>query len=399
MSIAEVATSNGVLVLDDAPLAEEASRIDLGAPLPRLAYAATHVAFEATYANTPHTIDSPGTPSELAAAIDWQTTMAIRETIGATGIGIAEAMDTAQRFSLGWDAAKELIRRTGKLNLSGGFCAGAGTDHLTGKLSSQELITGVSEQIHFIVEQGGTPIILPMETLSTSNAEADEYVRVYEAIAKEAPQGCPLFIHWLGPMFLKTLKGYFPGDSFLRIMQSNPDSFRGAKLSLLDADLEMRLRSDLLLNDQIMLTGDDFHFGELIAGNNKPIRTTCINGRDVQLGNFSHALLGIFDAIAQPAAIAIRALGEGDEATFSRIIKPCETLGQTIFQEPTRFYKTGLAFLSWLNGAQPNAMLANHEEHQRAQDHLLDVVRCANAAGAISNAPVAAERLREWLEG
>lgn len=397
MSTATVQTPAGMLTLDDQPFATEASVVDPTSPLPRLSFAAAHVVFDDSYKQSNHSILSPGAASDLAEAINWTDTMALRTAIGATGMGIAESMDTAQRFSLGWCAAQELIRRTGAFNLPGGFCAGAGRDHVTGTLSESALITAVSEQVHFIAEQGGIPIILPMESLATSNCDADTYVRVYEAIASEAPANCPLFVHWLGPMFLPSLEGYFPGDSFLRIMRSKPETFRGAKLSMLDASLEERLRGDLLERDQIMLTGDDVHFGGLIRGDNTPLRTTRVGNHDVPIGNFSHALLGIFDAIAPSAALAMRLLGNGDEEAYARIIEPCERLGQTIFESPTRFYKTGLAFLSWLNGAQSNAMLANHEEHCRDQAHLLRVVEHASAAGAIIDAPLAAERLEAWL--
>jgi hypothetical protein len=397
MSIALVQTPGGMLTLDDAPFETEASAVDPTSPLPRLSYAAAHVVFEDEYVQTNHSVDAPGTACTLAAAINWADTMKLRTTIGATGMGIAESMDTAQRFSLGWDAAQELIRRTGALNLPGGFCAGAGRDQFSGVLSTNELIAAVSEQVHFIVEHGGIPIVLPMESLATTNCDADEYVRVYEAIALEAPTNSPLFVHWLGPMFLASLQGYFPDDSFLRIMRSNPETFRGAKLSMLNAPLEERLRADLLQRDQIMLTGDDFHFGGLIRGDNAPLRTTKIGGRDVSIGHFSHPLLGIFDAIAPSAALAMRLLDKGDTEGYNRIIEPCERLGQTIFESPTRFYKTGLAFLSWINGAQSNAMLANHEERNRDHAHLLNVVEHANAAGAIVDAPLAAERLEAWL--
>jgi hypothetical protein len=236
-----------------------------------------------------------------------------------------------------------------------------------------------------------------MPTLSESRSEPEKYVAVYREIARQAPNACPLFVHWLGPMFLASLEGYFPGDSFEEIMRAEPETFRGAKLSMLDDALECRLRKTLLERDQIMLTGDDFHFGGLIAGDNTTERTTTIAGRTVNLGDFSHALLGIFDAIAEPAALAMRCLGQGDHEAYERIMEPCEALGQAIFEEPARFYKSGLAFLSWLNGAQANPMLVNHEERYRDTEHLMRVVRRAVEAGAIRNAMLAAERLEQWL--
>jgi hypothetical protein len=171
---------------------------------------------------------------------------------------------------------------------------------------------------------------------------------------------------------------------------------------MLDHALEVRLRRDLLERDQIMLTGDDFHFGGLIAGETRMSTestvTTEFDGRTIELGDFSHALLGIFDAIASPAALALRRLAIDDREGFDEIMAPCELLGQKIFESPTRHYKTGLAFLSWLNGFQPNSILVNHEQHARDMGHLLEVVRLANDAGAITDAATAAARLHEWLE-
>jgi hypothetical protein len=201
-------------------------------------------------------------------------------------------------------------------------------------------------------------------------------------------------------MFLASLEGYFPGESFLRIMRNDPDRYRAAKLSMLDHELEVRLRRDLLQRDQIMLTGDDFHFGRLIAGEVEGImpeeRMVEFDGRLVPIGDFSHALLGIFDAIAVPAALALRRLAAGDRTAYDAIMDPCERLGQRIFESPTHQYKVGLAFLAWLNGRQANPMLVNHLESARDAAHLEDVARLASESGAIEDAEVAATRLAAW---
>ena len=392
---------DGPLELNDARWPESLDDSGSAAPLPRLCYAAAHVVMDADYGGINHSNDRPGSAAEIAAHLDWDATMAIRRRIGTTGMGIAEAMDTAQRFALGWDAARQLIERTGKLELPGGFCAGASTDHLTRSETTTEIIDGVIEQIGVIRAAGGVAVILPMPRLCELDLDEDGFVEVYGEIARGAGDG-PLIVHWLGPMFLPSLQGYFPGESFLRIMRANPERYRAAKLSMLDHALEVRLRRDLLQRDQIMLTGDDFHFGGLIAGESSSIvestGTTEFDGRMIELGDFSHALLGIFDAIASPAALAMRRLAIGDRAGFDEIMAPCELLGQKIFESPTRHYKTGLAFLAWLNGFQPNAMLVNHEQRSRDHAHLLQVVRLANDAGAIADATIASTRLARWLE-
>jgi len=392
---------DGPLKINDARWPESLDVSGSAAPLPRLCYAAAHVVMNADYGGINHSNDHPGSAAEIADHLDWDATMAIRNRIGTTGMGIAEAMDTAQRFALGWDAARQLIERTGKLELAGGFCAGASTDHLTRSETTTEIIDGVIEQIGVIRGAGGVAVILPMPRLCELDLDENGFVEVYGEIARGAGDG-PLIVHWLGPMFLPALQGYFPGESFLRIMRANPERYRAAKLSMLDHALEVQLRRDLLERDQIMLTGDDFHFGGLIAGESSSIvestSTTEFDGRIIELGDFSHALLGIFDAIASPAALAMRRLAIGDRAGFDEIMAPCELLGQKIFESPTRHYKTGLAFLSWLNGFQPNAMLVNHEQRSRDHAHLLQVVRLANDAGAIADATIASTRLARWLE-
>jgi hypothetical protein len=198
-------------------------------------------------------------------------------------------------------------------------------------------------------------------------------------------------------MFMPELHGYFPGDSFERVMDLDPAKVRGAKLSLLDAEREIRLRRRLITSDQIVLTGDDLHFADLIAGNEPQQRWTDIGGRPVAIGDFSHALLGILDAIAVPAGMALRFLARGRIGEYSTLMKPCERLSRIIFEPPAQHYKAGLAFLAWLNGLQDNHLLINQEETARDARHLLRVARAAAEAGALQSASTAGERLAEWL--
>ena len=390
-----IETQIGPIELTDDRWSDLRSDVDSHASLPRLCYAAAHVVLKPSYAKVAHSIDAPGSPEEIAEHLDWDATMAIRRGIGDTGMGIAEAMDTAQRFNLGWTAAKRLIELTGELGLDSGFCAGASTDHLESAPTTSRIVDGIVEQIAVIRDAGGVPVILPIPRLCELGTDEAGYVRVYGDIAREAGEG-PLIVHWLGPMFLPALQGYFPGDSFRRIMGNDPERYRAAKLSMLDHQLEVELRRDLLERDQIMLTGDDFHFGRLIAGEGDGIAeiqgTTEFDGREVALGDFSHALLGVFDAIAEPAALALRRLAIGDRAGYDRIMDPCERLGQAIFKDPTRFYKTGLAFLAWLDGRQDNPMLVNHEESRRSFEELLHLIRLADDAGAIRDPEAVAGR-------
>ena len=361
----------------------------------RLCYGALHVVMQPSYQALGHSLERPGSSIEIEQHMDWPATMQLRRTMDAFGIGIAEAMDTAQRFFLGWPSARRLIAATGELNLPNGFCAGAGTDQLPRINGDADLIDAVVEQCSFISSHGGIPVILPMPWLCANGASEQEFVDLYEAIIRQV-RG-PVFLHWLGPMFLSSLKGYFPGRSFERIMAIDPSTVRGCKLSLLDRSFEERVRRELLPRDQIVLTGDDFHFGQLMLGDDEPlIRTTMIGNRRVALGNFSHALLGILDAIAAPTQAAIAALQQGDRAGFVDRMARCETLGQHVFQAPTQHYKAGLAFLAWLNGQQDNFLLVNREELHRDREHYLACAQLAQAAGCVHDESVFAARLAEF---
>lgn len=358
----------------------------------RLVYAAAHIVMAESYLGVVHAPAHPGSPDEIAKHIDWDRTMRFREHLIAHGFGIAEAMDTAQRYEIGWPIARELIERCGRLSPPMGFVAGAGTDQLAAVTGSSDIVDAMAEQCAVIRAAGGWPMLLAQPWLSVNQHGADTYVDVYTRVIRQA-EG-PLFIHWLGPMFLPALEGYFPGDSFERIMAFDPGKVRGCKLSMLDAELERRIRRDLASREQIMLTGDDFHFGSLMEG--EATGTTTIDGRAAAIGDLSHGLLGVFDGIAVPAARALAALGAGDLGTYRTIMRTCEAFGRVVFEPPTQHYKVGLAFLAHLNGHQPNAMLANHAERGRSTDHLCGVVRAAAACGAIANPAGARARLEAW---
>jgi Protein of unknown function (DUF993) len=376
------------LVLDDEVAAAQRRRA--GPPPER----PTRLCFR----HVPHSLQHPGRGEEFLAHIDWDATLRIRSHLDSHGFGTAEAMDTAQRFQLGWLGAEQLITACSGLRLRHGFVAGAGTDHLQQIRGAKDLVDGTVFQARFIQERGGIPVLLPMPWLSLQQKEERDYVDVYAAIVAQLDG--PLFVHWLGEMFHPGLAGYFPGDSFSKVMAHAPDKVRGCKLSLLDAGMEQRVRTELLPREQIVLTGDDFHFAGLILGgregdgNAPPVqRWTRIGGHEVALGDFSHALLGILDAIAAPAGLALGVLARGDAATFLEWMRPCEALGRHVFSAPTQHYKSGLALLAWLDGLQANAMLLNHEETARDREYYRRCVELAAAAGVFEDAGVTAARL------
>ena len=371
----------------------------------RLCFAAAHVVLHEGYRDLGHRLDQPSSSAAIRAHLDWDATMRLRSWLSSHGFGIAEAMDTAQRFVLGWESAQELIARTGALHLPHGFCAGAGTDHLGSVNSPQDLIDGVAHQCAQIAEHDGIPVILPMSFLARTNASANDYVAVYRGILERTAG--PLFLHWLGPMFLPELDGYFPGDSLPRILALDRQKVRGIKISMLDAKLEVRLRRELLPHDQIVLTGDDFHFSRLILGGDperEPLpvaarveRYTTIGAHRVALGDFSHALLGVLDAIAEPAGRALQALSRGDSARFADLMGPCEQLSRHVFCAPTQHYKAGLAFFNYLAGRQPNPMLIRREDLARDADHYRRAAELAVRCGALADTPEVTARLQNFL--
>jgi len=360
----------------------------------RLCYAAAHVVMKDDYAEVPHRHDAPGDPETIAEYVDWDATMGVRTHLDSLGYGIAEAMDTAQRFSLGWTSAKQLIERCAALNLQNGFVAGAGYDQSPNPSKTSELIDAVIEQAMMIEDLGGEVILLPMPWLTANNADPGTYVKVYTEIIR--PLRGPIFTHWLGEAFMPALKGYFPGESFYDIMAIDPSKIRGAKISLLDLNTEREIRSRLLQSDQIVLTGDDFNFGNLIKGENTDVlRTTTVGSREIPIGHFSHALLGILDAVAEPVSRALEHLEHDNTSEYDDIMMPCEELGRWIFQEPTQFYKSGLAFLSWLNGLQDNPMLINHEELNRDAVYYKRTAELAQQAGCLSDSVRTKQRLNQ----
>lgn len=374
--------------IEDGMLATEPEP-DAAAPV-RIAYAAAHIILTESYRDS--------STSDVSEHVDWAQTMAFREHLASQGFGIAEAMDTAQRFELGWPAARRLIEECGSLQLETGFIAGAGADQRDHVEDLATLIDAVVEQVSIIQSAGGIPIILPMPWLCRWKCDESQFISTYRSIIDQC-QG-PLFLHWLGPMFLAELEGYFPGDSLQQILEIDPGKVRGIKMSMLDHDLELEVRRHCRERGQIVLTGDDFHFSSLIEGDGKsPIATVSLGDHQIPDGDFSHALLGVLDGVAVPAGRALRHLAAGDLSGYRRWMEPCEAYGQKVFEAPTHLYKTGLAFTAWLNGHQSQPMLLNRIDQQRDPEHLLEVARLASAAGAIVDAGQAAEKLEFFLAG
>jgi hypothetical protein len=327
----------------------------------------------------------------LAAAIDWDRTIAFREHIWDLGLGMAEAMDTAQRgMGLDWPTSLELIRRSvaaAKPRQALVF-SGAGTDHLdpADARSIDDVLRAYEEQVAAIEAIGGRIILMASRALARIAKGADDYIRVYSHILRQVRE--PVIIHWLGDMFDPALAGYWGTrdipqamDTAVQIINANAAKIDGVKISLLDKDREIEMRRRLAPSVR-MYTGDDFNYAELIAGDER---------------GHSDALLGIFDAIAPAASAALSRLAAGDRAGFDAIFAPTVPLSRHIFRAPTRFYKTGIVFMAWLNGHQDHFTMVGGQESTRSTLHLAELFRLADKAGLFRDPHLAAHRMQQTM--
>jgi Protein of unknown function (DUF993) len=348
----------------------------------RVAYSAAHVVADPLHARDPW----------LEAAIDWDATLTYRRHLWSLGLGVAEAMDTAQRgMGLDWPASRELIRRSidAARDVPGALLAsGAGTDHLAPEdaRSVDDVIRAYEDQIGAIEAMGGRIILMASRALARVARGPADYERVYDRILTQVRT--PVIIHWLGEMFDPALAGYWGErdpdramDTAVGVINAHAAKIDGVKISLLDKDKEIAMRRRLA-PDVRMYTGDDFNYAELIAGD---------------AHGHSDALLGIFDAIAPAASAALAELAGGNAAAFHEILVPTVPLSRHVFRTPTRFYKTGVVFLAWLNGHQSHFTMVGGQQSARSVAHLAEVLRLADVAGLITDPELACARMRSLL--
>ena len=346
----------------------------------RVAYAAAHVVPKTWADNT------PGRPAE----IDWDATLGFRRHVYSWGLGVADAMDTAQR-NMGLDAAatRDLIARSAQVarEEGGAVVVGVNTDHVDAeRISLQEVIDAYTQQLHFTEEQGAGPVLMASRHLPRVAASKDDYRRVYREVLQSAT--VPVVLHWLGTAFDPELAGYFGSSDWreasavlLQIIEENVDKVAGVKMSLLDAASEVSVR-ERLPEGVRMFTGDDFNYVGLIGGD---------------ASGYSDALLGAFAAITPVASAAIQALDAGDPARYREILGPTEELSRQVFAAPTFYYKTGVAFLSWLNGHQPAFQMVGGLHSARSLPHLSRIVELANSSLALEQPELAAIRWHGML--
>ena len=354
----------------------------LAKDFPRIAFAAAHVVSDPLADNDPW----------LTPAIDWDKTLAFRHRLWDLGLGVAEAMDTAQRgMGLGWPEARELIRRalTEAASRKDSLIAcGAGTDHLAPgpDVTIDRIIRAYEEQIETIEASGGRIILMASRALAAAAKGPDDYVRVYDRILRQVKE--PVVIHWLGEMFDPALEGYWGNadhikamSTCLQVIEANAAKVDGIKISLLSKEKEVAMRRQLPKGVR-MYTGDDFNYAELIAGDEQ---------------GHSDALLGIFDAIAPAASAALEALGRERNREFFDLLEPTVPLSRHIFKAPTRFYKTGVVFLAYLNGLQDHFVMVGGQQSTRSLTHLAELFRLADKARVLADPELAASRMRQVL--
>jgi hypothetical protein len=327
---------------------------------------------------------SPDSP----AAVDWDATLAFRRHLWSHGLGVAEAMDTAQRgMGLDWVGAAELIRRSAAeaRAVGGRIACGVGTDQLAAG-TLEEVRAAYEQQLAVVEESGAQPILMASRALAAAARGPEGYLEVYGHLLRQSAE--PVILHWLGPMFDPALEGYWGSadldaatDTFLEVIAAHPDKVDGIKVSLLDAQREIDLRRRLPHGVRCY-TGDDFNYPELIAGDEK---------------GFSHALLGIFDPLGPLAAEAVRVLDTGDAKGFRELLDPTVELSRHLFQPPTRFYKTGVVLLAWLAGHQDHFTMVGGLQSARSLPHLARAYELADGLGLFPDPGRAEERMRNLL--
>ncbi|MFE9681771.1 dihydrodipicolinate synthase family protein [Streptomyces sp. NPDC006285] len=359
--------------------------VTTGAPFTsRTVYSAAHVVAD------PYADVSPDSP----AAVDWDATLAFRRHLWSHGLGVAEAMDTAQRgMGLDWAGAAELIRRSSaEAKACGGLIAcGVGTDQLTATAVGfpydlDEVRAAYEEQLALVEESGSRSILMASRALAAVAKGPEDYLEVYGHLLRQSAE--PVILHWLGPMFDPALEGYWGSTdldaathTFLEVIAAHPDKVDGIKVSLLDARREIELRRKL--PDGVRCyTGDDFNYPELIAGDDH---------------GFSHALLGVFDPLGPLAAEAVRSLDTGDVPGFRALLDPTVELSRHLFRTPTRFYKTGVVFLAWLAGHQSHFTMVGGLQSARSLPHLSRAYELADGLGLFPDPALAETRMKNLL--
>jgi hypothetical protein len=366
------------LTLQASPVQPAGERL----PFNRVVYAAAHVVVDPFRTTDPW----DGSPT-----VDWDATLAFRDSLYRLGFRVAEAMDTAQRgMGVDWPVARELIQRSLRhARAAGGEAAcGVGTDQLEpgASVTPAQVEAAYREQLEVVEREGGRVVLMASRALARCARDAGDYLSLYGRLLRDADR--PVILHWLGEMFDSQLAGYWGShdiaqalETVLELVERHADKVDGIKISLLDARWEVALRRRLPAGVK-MYTGDDFNYAELIEGDDS---------------GFSHGLLGIFDPIAPVAAVALAHLAAGRSREFRAILDPTVALSRELFRAPTRHYKAGVVLLAWLNGCQRHFSMAGGLQSARGAVHYARVFELADACGALADPELACDRMRKLL--
>lgn len=349
-------------------------------PRMRVAYAAAHVVADSRYACT----------SAAPGCVDWDATLRQRLRLWELGLGVAEAMDTAQRgMGIQWPDVKRLVAETlsAGREVGGATVVGVATDTMGDEIPTiGRIIDAYLEQLSFVEDLGGTAVIMASRQLAAAAQGPDDYLKVYDAVISQARR--PVLLHWLGTDFDPSLTGYWGRvgstaamEVVLDLIRMREQRIEGIKISLLDPELEIAIRCSV--PDAVkVFTGDDFNYVDLIAGSD---------------GRHSHALLGAFAAIAPIARAALGSLDDGDMADYRNLLGPTLPLSRLIFEAPTWYYKTGIVWLAYLQGHQSHFRMLGGLESGRSVSHLLDVFSEADKLGLFCDPELTAARLSAYL--
>lgn len=352
-----------------------------GMALCRKALSAAHVVANPLADNSPF----------LDCSLDLAASVRYREYLWDLGLGVAEAMDTAQRgMGLSWASTQALIAETlraASVRRDAIVYCGIGTDHIVeGGAGLNDVAAAYEEQLHFVQKHDGRVIVMASRELAYIARSPDDFIRTYDRILRQMDH--PAILHWLGDMFDPALSGYWgyadPHAAMrvcIEIINRNARYIEGVKISLLDKNLEIEMRRQLPEGVR-MYTGDDFNYPELIAGDE---------------AGHSEALLGIFDAVAPAASAALLALTKGDRAAYDEKLEATVPLSRELFSAPTRFYKTGVVFLAYLNGHQDHFVMLGGHQGARSILHLTRIFRLADRAGLLRDPDMASERMADLL--
>ena len=104
---------------------------------------------------------------------------------------------------------------------------------------------------------------------------------------------------------------------------------------------------------------------------------------------------GADDYLVKPFALGELAAGNVDR--FNAILEPTVALSRQIFKAPTRFYKTGVVFMAWLNGHQDHFTMVGGQQSARSIVHLAEVFRLADEADVFEKPDLALQRMKILL--